>query len=90
MIKEYYKDRYKGFNSLHSELEEKSYYLKNQGYDYKYHIMERSISKYVYNSPIVKTFMPFLNSIMYMLINRVKYIRTYNNFFVKRDTKYIN
>lgn len=84
-------DKRQGFKSRIDIAEQQDWDVKNTGYDYSKNLMNRTLSKYLFNNPNLKTFLEdYLNPIMVKYINSVKYIRVFYNYAVPKDYDKIN
>lgn len=82
--------KYKDFDSLEEQSREADWDLKNKGHNYHDDLIQRSTSRYLQRNPNMVEFFPYLNKLLSFLIDRVKYIRNFNNYAVDRDYKNIN
>ena len=62
------------------------------GFEYKYEdsLLEDNTSSYFKNNSNMVSMFPYLNKILAHLINSVKYLRVFNNYYVKKNYKKIN
>ena len=80
-----------GFPSLYRATYEEGWELKNTGFDYSKVLLQNIMSKYMFRNIHLKTFLKdYLNPIMVLYINRVKYLRIYFNFAVPKWYQKIN
>lgn len=80
-----------GFKSRITIAETTGYDIKNTGYNYTDNLLNRTLSKYMFNNPNLKEFIEtYLNPIMVQYINTVKYIRIFYNYAVPKDYDKIN
>lgn len=82
--------KFKGFNSIYDNINERRWETKNEGYKYENHLMENNTSRYLQKNRMMRQFFPYLNRIMSHLINSVKYLRNFNNYAVRKDYKRID
>ena len=82
--------KYKGYDSIYDFINESRWKTKNEGYEYEKTLIEDNSSKYLQKNGMMRQFFPYLNMILSHLINRVKYLRNFNNYAVRKDYKRIN
>lgn len=84
-------DKRQGFASRINVAETEGWELKNTGYDYSSNLLNRTMSRYMFNNPNLKVFLEnYLSPIMVKYINAVKYIRIFYNYAVPKDYDKIN
>lgn len=81
---------YKNFESPYEKVKTSNWSLKNKGYDYEKNLFQISVSKYLLVNKNLTNFYPYLNKLFSYLINKVKYLRNYNNFLVDKNYQFIN
>jgi hypothetical protein len=84
-------DRRVGFPSLYNFSYSHWDDLKNLGFDYGEELLKKSMSKYMFKNPHLRTFLiHYLQPIMVKYINSVKFLRIYFNFAVPKWYQKIN
>ena len=76
--------------SLYDSVDTRLDVLKNKGYDYKGNIFKKSMSPYLFNDPKRKDILDQYETIIYFLIEKVKYIKTFFNYTVSKNYKHLN
>lgn len=81
----------KGFDSHYKIAYEEGWDLKHTGFDYTSSLMKKTLSSYMFKNERLSTFLnDYLNPIMVLFINKVKYLRIYYNYAVPKDYQKIN
>ena len=64
--------------------------INNLGFDYKGKILRKTVSPYIFSDPDRAEILDQFESWIYFLVEKVKLVKTYYNFTVKKDYKKIN
>ena len=81
----------KGFDSLIDARYNHGWDLKNTGFDYNDKLMKRTLSNYMFKNENISEFLQKqLGPIMVFFINKVKYLRIFNNYAVDKNYQKIN
>lgn len=84
-------ERRRGFDSLYKTAYEEDWELKNIGFNYEENLMIKSLSSYMFINERLATFIiEYLQPIMVLFINKIKFLRIYYNFAVPKDYQKIN
>jgi hypothetical protein len=76
--------------SLYNKVDTRLDNLKNTGYKYKGKIFEKSMSPYLFNDPKRRDILNKFETIIYFLIEKTKYIKTFFNYTVDKNYKHLN
>lgn len=62
----------------------------NTGYDYKGNILQNSMSPYLFKNPVRAGILAQLENVIYFLVEKAKYIKTFYNYSVDKNYKDLN
>lgn len=64
--------------------------LRDTGFDYQGRIFEKSMSPLLFADPTRKSILEQLERMVFFMIEKVKLIKTFNNYTVDKDYKKLN
>lgn len=76
--------------SLYNKVDTRLDRLKNTGYNYEGKIFEKSMSPYLFKDTKRKEILSKYETIIYFLIEKTKYIKTFFNYTVDKNYKHLN
>jgi len=82
--------KYRRFASIHDQIKWDRYQLLNNGYDYTNNFIENFTSSHLQRNPNVAEFLPYLNNILLLMVQKVKYIQTYFNYAIDKNYDRLN
>ena len=77
-------------NSLYDKANNRMTRLKNSGFDYEGRIFEKTMSPYILMDPNRRDILNSYEKIIYFLIEKVKFIKTFYNYTTPKDYKHLN
>ncbi len=76
--------------SLYDKTNTRLTKLKDTGYDYEGKIFTKSMSPYLFRDPNRRDILGQLEKVVYFLIEKTKYIKTFFNYTVDKNYKHLN
>jgi hypothetical protein len=76
--------------SLYNRANTRLTRLKNTGFDYQGKIFEKSISPYIMGEAKRREILNEFEKLIYFMIEKVKYIKTFYNYTVDKDYNRLN
>jgi hypothetical protein len=76
--------------SLYDFANNRKTYLQNTGFDYEGKIFNRTLSPYIMEDEKRADILHKYEEMIYFLIEKVKLIKTFYNYTVPKDYKYLN
>ena len=76
--------------SLYNRANTRLTRLKNTGFDYQGKIFEKSISPYIMGESKRREILNEFEKLIYFMIEKVKYIKTFYNYTVDKDYNRLN
>lgn len=77
-------------NSLYDKTNSRMNRLKYTGFDYEGKIFEKTMSTYMFMDPTRKDILNSYEKIIYFLVEKVKFIKTFYNYTTPKDYKHLN